>query len=72
MDEVKETSILESIIARLEGISVPVALAQQITVPLLEVSSMLKQLYNMKAETAEKEKELAVKTEAKEAERFDY
>ena len=67
-----EMNVLFGAIQKLEGINVPVALAQQITVPLLEVSAMLKQLYNARAEAAKKAEAQQKETEVKDAERFDY
>ena len=51
-----DLEILRKVINDLEGISVPVNLTQQISVPLLNAANQLKQLHNAICDAIEKQK----------------
>ena len=58
-----DIEVLGNSIAQLDGISVPVALTEQVAIPIAQVSSALKSLHNAIVEAAKKRDQVVRETE---------
>lgn len=58
-----DLEVLRNSIAQLDGISVPVALTEQVAIPIAQVSSALKSLHNAIVEAAKKRDQVVKETE---------